>query len=65
MRRARRQGLLSDRTASVDEAELLVEGAATAAAYAIACGTGGSADWIDIDALVGGGRLRDRTATLA
>ena len=56
MRRARRHGLLSDRTAAVDEAELLIEGAATAAAYGIAAGLA-DRDWIDIDALIGGGRL--------
>ena len=56
MRRASRHGLLSDRTAAVDEAELLIEGAATAAAYGIAAGLA-DRDRIDIDALIGGGRL--------
>ena len=56
MQRARHHGLLSDGTASHDEAELLIEGAATAAAYCIAAGLADH-DWIDIDALIGGGQL--------
>jgi acyl transferase domain-containing protein/NADPH:quinone reductase-like Zn-dependent oxidoreductase/NADP-dependent 3-hydroxy acid dehydrogenase YdfG/acyl carrier protein len=57
MQRAQAHSLLSERIAPVDEAELLIEGAATAAAYAIAAGLA-DCDWIDIEALVGGGRLK-------
>ncbi|MFZ3357363.1 MAG: type I polyketide synthase [Xanthobacteraceae bacterium] len=56
LERARRQGLLLGKTASQSEAELLIEGAATAAAYAIASGLA-ERGHIDIDALIGGGRL--------
>jgi len=53
---ARRHGLLAGKAAAENESELLVEGAATAAAYVIASGLADSGS-IDIDALVDGGRL--------
>lgn len=52
---ARGQGLLPE-TPPAGEAELLIEGCATAAAYEVALGLA-DAGWIDIDALIGVGRL--------
>lgn len=53
---ARLHSLLAEKTASPSEAELLVEGAATAAAYDIASGLA-DGGWIDTDTLIGSGRI--------
>jgi NADPH:quinone reductase-like Zn-dependent oxidoreductase/NADP-dependent 3-hydroxy acid dehydrogenase YdfG/acyl carrier protein len=55
-RHASRHNLLIEKTTALDEAESLVEGAATAAAYAIACMLADDG-WIDIDTLIGSGRI--------
>jgi phthiocerol/phenolphthiocerol synthesis type-I polyketide synthase C len=55
IRHARGHGLLPE-SPSASEVDLMVEGCATAAAYEIASGLA-DAGWIDIDALIGRGRL--------
>lgn len=56
IKRARRQGLLLEKRPPPSDAELLIEGAATAAAYAIASALADGGR-IDFDALIGSGRL--------
>jgi len=56
IRLASRLSLLAGKAASPSESELLIEGAATAAAYEIASGLA-DAGSIDVDALIGSGRI--------
>jgi acyl transferase domain-containing protein/NADPH:quinone reductase-like Zn-dependent oxidoreductase/acyl carrier protein len=58
--RARRRGLLAKEAATSGEADLLIEGAATAAAYELATGLA-DAGWVDLDALIGSGRVTAAT----